>query len=191
MNKNESATSHGFSLQCVFSALIHDVGHTGVPNSRLAVEEPNMATFYDNKSIAEQNSVNQSFELLMQPRYEELRAAIYSTELEKNRFRQYVPRCPMYKIQLTNSRFEHVARLVVNSVRNRSFGMWGLFSRSRFLQVMATDIMDKDLKQLRNNRWAKAFSESANETDIQVDTNRKATIVIEHLIQASDVVRMT
>jgi 3'5'-cyclic nucleotide phosphodiesterase len=51
---------------------------------------------------------------------------------------------------------------------------------------MATDIMDKDLKMLRNARWEKAFScvPDANPRDA---VNRKATIVIEHLIQASDV----
>lgn len=52
--------------------------------------------------------------------------------------------------------------------------------------VMATDIMDPDLKILRNNRWDKAFA-SAQEGVSQDDINRKATIVIEHLIQASDV----
>ena len=53
--------------------------------------------------------------------------------------------------------------------------------------VMATDIMDKDLKLLRNQRWDKAFSEETS-TDSPSDVvNRKATIVIEHLIQASDV----
>ena len=53
--------------------------------------------------------------------------------------------------------------------------------------VMATDIMDKDLKALRNSRWDKAFSvPDANENPCHTK-NRKATIVIEHLIQASDV----
>jgi hypothetical protein len=51
--------------------------------------------------------------------------------------------------------------------------------------VMATDIMDKDLKNLRNARWENDFSELAQTSTDQV--NRKATIVIEHLIQASDV----
>ena len=63
--------------------------------------------------------------------------------------------------------------------------------------VMATDIVDKELKALRNARWEKAFDTNTtssfsrgsgggagNERDA---TNRKATIVIEHLIQASDV----
>jgi hypothetical protein len=53
--------------------------------------------------------------------------------------------------------------------------------------VMATDIMDKDLKNDRNARWSKVFTEQpAQESPADV-INRKATIVIEHLIQASDV----
>eukprot|EP00529_Nitzschia_sp_RCC80_P008238 CAMPEP_0113455580 /NCGR_PEP_ID=MMETSP0014_2-20120614/8448_1 /TAXON_ID=2857 /ORGANISM="Nitzschia sp." /LENGTH=1213 /DNA_ID=CAMNT_0000347013 /DNA_START=398 /DNA_END=4036 /DNA_ORIENTATION=+ /assembly_acc=CAM_ASM_000159 len=57
--------------------------------------------------------------------------------------------------------------------------------------VLATDIFDKELMALRKDRWEKAFraiddvarEDSSREDDI----NRKATIVIEHLIQASDV----
>jgi hypothetical protein len=52
--------------------------------------------------------------------------------------------------------------------------------------VMATDIVDKDLKTLRNNRWDAAFDESKIETECRARI-LKATIVIEHLIQASDV----
>jgi hypothetical protein len=52
---------------------------------------------------------------------------------------------------------------------------------------MATDIMDKDLNALRNDRWDKAFN-SADDEELKLDSvNRKATIVIEHIIQASDV----
>jgi 3'5'-cyclic nucleotide phosphodiesterase len=57
--------------------------------------------------------------------------------------------------------------------------------------VMATDIFDKELQALRKNRWDTAFNiGEANQTrksTIEDDRNRKATIVIEHLIQASDV----
>jgi hypothetical protein len=62
---------------------------------------------------------------------------------------------------------------------------------------MATDIMDKDLKALRNARWTKAFSNSEGTTTVGTNSitpksqkesvDRKATIVIEHLIQASDI----
>ena len=45
------------------------------------------------------------------------------------------------------------------------------------------------MKTLRNARWEKAFQKKnlVDATAIQEDVNRKATIVIEHLIQASDV----
>lgn len=57
---------------------------------------------------------------------------------------------------------------------------------------MATDISDKKLKELRNKRWERAFAGQslAAEQDLgslEEDRNRKATIVIEHLLQASDV----
>jgi hypothetical protein len=53
--------------------------------------------------------------------------------------------------------------------------------------VMATYIMDKDLKTLRNDRWDRAFSDAHVEEPDDVSRSCKATIVIEHLIQASDV----
>jgi 3'5'-cyclic nucleotide phosphodiesterase len=57
--------------------------------------------------------------------------------------------------------------------------------------VMATDIVDKDLKALRNKRWETAFSNSSIDGIIEMNLrdqiNRKATIVIDYLIQASDV----
>lgn len=47
------------------------------------------------------------------------------------------------------------------------------------------DIVDKDLKAVRNAKWEKAFQKTREMTKVDID--RKATIVIEHLIQASDV----
>ena len=51
--------------------------------------------------------------------------------------------------------------------------------------------MDKELGAARLVRWNKAFSDGddwmGQQEGRQVKTNRKATIVIEHLIQASDV----
>jgi hypothetical protein len=93
-------------LACVFSALIHDVDHQGVLNAQLVAEKIDIAAFYGGRSIAEQNSVDVAWALLMVDDYVDLRAAIYGGEGEKVRFRQ----------------------LVVNS-------------------VMATGIMDKDLKK--------------------------------------------
>jgi 3'5'-cyclic nucleotide phosphodiesterase len=128
------------------SALIHDLDHPGVPNTQLVAEKSELAAIYNNQSVAEQNSVDLAWQILMDGNFKELRSTIYTNEIEMKRFRQ----------------------LVVNS-------------------VMATDIADKELKVLRNSRWEKAFSDSHNEENIIDTINRKATIVIEHLIQASDV----
>ena len=130
----------------VLSALIHDADHPGVPNTQLIKENASIASVYKNKSIAEQNSVDLAWDLLMDDAYADLRRAIYVTEEDFLRFRQ----------------------LVVNV-------------------VLATDIMDKDLGALRKDRWNKAFSECPQDESPEVTQNRKATIVMEHLIQASDV----
>eukprot|EP00980_Cylindrotheca_fusiformis_P020734 scaffold7744_cov90-Cylindrotheca_fusiformis.AAC.5 len=128
----------------VFSAVIHDVDHPGVPNAQLVKEKTRNAEIYK-KSVAEQNSVELAWVLLMSDEYSALRACIYQTEADLRRFRQ----------------------LVVNT-------------------VMATDIVDKELQALRKNRWDAAFSNASSQSAENHD-DRKATIVIEHLIQASDV----
>jgi hypothetical protein len=134
---------------CVFSALIHDVDHPGIPNSQLIKENHSLAEYYQGRSIAEQNSVDLAWNLLMDEKFGSLRNAIYRNETEKKLFRA----------------------LVVNS-------------------VIATDLMDTGLKRFRDDRWVKAFSpitsEAAKETEKEM-VDRKATIVIEYLIQASDV----
>lgn len=129
----------------LLSALIHDVDHRGVENPDLAKEDSAMAAQFQNKSIAEQNSLDIAWECLMDPSFKELRRCIYTDENELVRFRA----------------------LLVNS-------------------VLATDIFDPDLSALRKRRWEKAFSIPDDLADAE-DINRKATITIEHLIQASDV----
>lgn len=101
-----------------------------------------MASFFENKSIAEQHSLTLSWELLMRPDFDALRTSIAGSSNELKRFRQ----------------------ILVNV-------------------VLATDIMDKELNQLRNERWQKAFSVRNGNSEKQ----QRATIFIEHIIQASDV----
>eukprot|EP00980_Cylindrotheca_fusiformis_P005498 scaffold1170_cov122-Cylindrotheca_fusiformis.AAC.6 len=127
----------------VFSAIIHDMDHPGVPNAQLVKENTRSAQIFK-KSVAEQNSVELAWSMLMGSEYAALRACIYNTEEELRRFRQ----------------------LVVNT-------------------VMATDIVDKELQALRKARWETAFSDTVIQDESSDDC--KATIVIEHLIQASDV----
>ena len=62
--------------------------------------------------------------------------------------------------------------------------------------TMATDIADKEFQQLRKSRWKIAFDEQSTasdgledeqDEDPKVDVCRKATITLEHIVQASDV----
>jgi 3'5'-cyclic nucleotide phosphodiesterase len=132
----------------------------------LIKENQLIAEHYHERSVAEQKSLDLSWNLLSEERFSALRSTICPTNEELARFRQ----------------------LVVNS-------------------VMATDLGDKELKSLRNSRWDKAFakdettisdttSSTGSSTESYKETaqdkiNRKATIVIEHLIQAADVAHMS
>jgi hypothetical protein len=54
--------------------------------------------------------------------------------------------------------------------------------------VIATDIFDNDMKELRNKRWEKAFQQHNLASFSQSDEfNLKGTIVLEYIMQASDV----
>jgi hypothetical protein len=74
----------------VFSALIHDVDHAGITNMQLIKEKPNIAALYRNKSVAEQNSVDLSWNLLMESDFEALQDTIFADNTEFKRFRKVV-----------------------------------------------------------------------------------------------------
>ncbi|KAL7576129.1 hypothetical protein ACA910_004791 [Epithemia clementina (nom. ined.)] len=152
-------------LACAVAAVIHDVDHVGVPNAQLIKEHDPLVSVYGERSVLEQNSLAIAWEMFLHPQYENLRKTIFVDIRELAHFRQ----------------------LLVNG-------------------VMATDIVDKELENLRNQRWDKAFAKDqpapeqlpldeeatkrapGNTTDEDRNSvNRKATIVIEHMIQASDV----
>jgi hypothetical protein len=101
----------------VFSALIHDVDHAGVPNAQLVAEQDPLASKYDNFSTC-----------------------LCPNDAEKERFHD----------------------LVVHT-------------------VLATDIMDPDLKAKRDAQWESVFGPDGK------DDHVKASIVMEHLIQTADV----
>jgi class 3 adenylate cyclase len=130
----------------VFSALIHDVDHTGLTNKELVDMKAPVADAYRSKCVAEQNSVDVAWKLLMEDKYRRLRACIFSNIQEEKRFRE----------------------LVVDA-------------------VLATDIADKELGTLRKSRWEQAFTTKSWTQTADLDMDRKATIVFEHIIQASDV----
>lgn len=90
-------TDHTLSMQMfdpmtqfaiIFSSLIHDVDHPGVPNAQLVKDGDRLAALYDNKSVAEQNSIDLAWNVLMHEDYTDLQRAIFSTQAELDRFRK-------------------------------------------------------------------------------------------------------
>jgi 3'5'-cyclic nucleotide phosphodiesterase len=61
--------------------------HPGVPNAQLVQEKTMEAEKYKGKSVAEQNSLDKCWDLLMQPKYKILRETIYTTSKGLERFR--------------------------------------------------------------------------------------------------------
>lgn len=132
----------------LFSSLVHDVDHLGVSNQQLIKEESPIASLYKNQSVAEQNSVDIAWWLLMTPNFADLRTAIYGNAAEMQRFRQILVNC-----------------------------------------VIATDIMDRDMKIHRDKAWKKIFGKGDSPPrDMSVNDRRElqATMVLEHLMQAAD-----
>jgi hypothetical protein len=130
----------------VLGALVHDVGHTGVPNAVLISEKAEVATRNNNKSVAERHAVQLALSILEESGFADLRACIYANEAQHSRFQM----------------------LLVNI-------------------VIATDIHDKDLSEFRDLRWEQAFHHSNEGEEEPNAIASKAMIVVEHIIQASDV----
>jgi len=129
----------------VLSALVHDIGHTGVPNEQLAVESPQLAKKYANKSIAEHNSIDVAWNMLNSDCFEHLQNCLFEDDGERERLRKLLVNC-----------------------------------------VMATDIFDKDLRSTRKMQWDKVYSNNKYPSDAE-EEDLKTTIVIDHIMQASDV----
>lgn len=88
--------SHGINsdpvtqLAVILSALIHDVDHRGISNVQLGKENPAMAKRYRDKSLAEQNSFEISWDLFLSDHFKQLREFIFTSPDELVRFRQIV-----------------------------------------------------------------------------------------------------
>ena len=75
---------------CAFSALIHDVDHSGVSNAQLVKDQVPIAQQYKERSVAEQNSLDLSWDILMEDEYKDLRGHLFQTQDDLIRFRQLV-----------------------------------------------------------------------------------------------------
>jgi hypothetical protein len=77
-------------LAFLFSALVHDVEHTGVSNRQLVLECDELALMYNDQSVAEQRSLAIAFSMLMKKGFETLRDVLFQDRKEYMRFRKIV-----------------------------------------------------------------------------------------------------
>lgn len=128
---------------CIIAGLCHDLMHPGVPNTTLVKEEVSIAKKYNGRCVAERNSLDNAWGLLMEERFLEFRLALCPTKEDVLRFRKFLV---------------HL--------------------------ILATDIMDGGLRDLYASRWSQVFE---NDTNMTLRPATQSTLVLQHLIQASDV----
>ena len=160
-----------------FSALIHDVDHAGVPNNQLMKEDANLSKKYRHKRVAEKHSIRLSWERLMDSDYREFRNCLCPNQYELKRFRNFVVNTGKW---MCGAQLLYIGRLQFQ------YHFSQVLAHQYLAIVMATDIADKELNGKRKERWRQCFEEWPDDPTND-DIQRKATIVIEHLIQASDV----
>ena len=165
----------------VLSALIHDVDHRGVPNFVLSLEDKTLAAAYKGKSIAEQNSVDLAWNALMSEGFEELRQCIFSDVSELRRFRQLLINCviatDIFDKELGTLRKKRwkTAFDEADEPESSAHSMHGSVNMEGLFNASMGRVTDFTFTRKKVGEQVKA------------DIDRKATIVIEHLIQASDV----
>ena len=120
-------------LAFLFSALIHDVDHTGINNRQLVLESDDLAVLYNDQSVAEQNSLAVAFTTLKEPQYAGLREVMFKT-LQDNGNTDIHP-------VLNSEDFFRFRKLVIDL-------------------VLATDIASPERTQIVKSKWKEAFGEA-------------------------------
>jgi len=179
----------------VFSALIHDTDHKGVGNPQLCKENPGLGEKYRFQSVAEQNSVDIAWDLLMQSKYADLQKCIFASQEEYGRFRQLV-----VNTVLATDIFDPELKALRNMRWDRAFHSDDLHRDLDSLSEDATTTATETLVDAAEMDISESLHTASTSSPPKSDdfvasrkrqqlssTNRKATIVIEHIIQASDV----
>jgi hypothetical protein len=170
----------------VFSALIHDVGHTGGMYEMLEILMVIVRFIARMSNLRCDLSRLLSYFLLvpngqLATEHPEIAAKYKEQSIAEQRS------VDMAWELLEGPSYDNLRKCIFSTEEERT-----LFRSLLVNSVIATDIFDKQLTVNRKARWKKAFQmedsiEKSPGSFDEEDTNRKATIVIEHIIQASDV----
>jgi len=162
----------------IYAALIHDCDHHGISNNQLAKEDPVMAARYRNKSLAEQNSFEIAFDLLLSDHFDDLRDYVFATHEDLQRFKQIV-----VNIVLATGTLAGSMRCLPFTSSILTDPLFRYFT-TRY----PPDVADNDLSLERQTRWKKAFGSPSSSANKEELVALRATVVLEHLMQASDTI---
>jgi len=116
----------------LFSAIIHDVQHQGIPNRQLAQEDDELAILYNDQSIAENRSLFVAFREFLQPDYVAWRQVLFGTSSSED-------------YDGTGLGYQHHAPT------------YHRFRRECVNLVLNTDIASPSMTQLAKSKWQEAF----------------------------------
>lgn len=159
------ATGPWTQFALTFAALIHDMDHSGVPNAQLIKEGAVVADAYRNRSVAEQNSIELAWNLLLEPSYKELRDSIFLSRAEMTNFRRLV-----------------VTAVMATDVADKELAA---LRKSRAAEALHAS---RDLLSVNAVKFKDSLSIGIVEDNSDMNLARcKATFVVETLMQAADI----
>ncbi|GKY94414.1 hypothetical protein MPSEU_000407200 [Mayamaea pseudoterrestris] len=148
----------------VFSALIHDVEHQGLPNRQLAMEKDRLAVLYNDQSIAENWSLYVAFSELLQNDFTELRQAMftYVAPLEKSAADADAVANDVADNQALDAHSQHSHQVAATTPPPPPSydDLYQRFRRFTVNLVLATDIASPEKSQLAKSKWKEAFGDS-------------------------------
>lgn len=142
----------------VFSSLVHDVDHQGVPNAQLVKENDPLAAEFDNRSVAEKRSITVAWNILMEERFRELQSLIFVNGAEMRRFKQLL-----------------VNTVLATDIADKERSKIG---KNRWQKAFHPS------QSSRHNGMDGSTSSSVGDVSLR---SLKATLVFEQIMQASDV----
>jgi len=161
----------------VFSALVHDVGHKGIPNFILIKLGDVLAEKYNNASIAEKNSIQIAFDILNEEYFSSLRKKIYGSNSADAAKFENIARDTILCTDIFNANRMAIAK-----------DRWEIAFSSKaeaecesiFTHSMSTINNVHDLNELEIDKICIFPDDSKHEC-------QKKTSALEHLIQVADV----
>ena len=129
-------------LAFLFSALVHDVDHTGISNRQLVLESDDLAILYNDQSVAEQRSLAIAFSVLKRGEFDDLRRVLFESN--------------------NNDDDDGGGESPATAAGGGGAGEnedWFKFRKLVIDLVLVTDIASPERTQIVKSKWKEAFGE--------------------------------